>query len=109
MLRLDRTGAFPGRYHVLGGRLSPLDNIHPEDLRIASLLERAKDPAVTEVILAVGADVEGEATAHYLHEALTQLRPLTVTRLAQGLPAGGSLDHTDEITLHRALRDRRAF
>lgn len=109
VLRLDRTGAFPGRYHVLGGRLSPLDNIHPEDLRIESLLHRAQDTTVTEVILAVGSDVEGEATAHYLHGALTPLRHLKITRLAQGLPAGGSLDHTDEITLHRALRDRRAL
>ncbi len=109
VLRLDRTGAFQGKYHVLGGRLSPLDNVHPEDLRLASLWRRVETAGVTEVILAVGSDVEGEATAHYVRDHLARFPHVKVTRLAQGLPAGGSLDHTDEITLHRALRDRRVL
>ena len=108
---LERTGAYHGLYHVLGGRLSPLDNVHPENLRIAELTRRLADGTIREVILAVGSDVEGEATAHYLADHLapraTPDRPLAVTRLAQGLPAGGGLEHADDLTLHRALSGRR--
>ncbi len=106
VLRLERTGAYKGLYHVLGGKLSPLDNITPDDLRIDDLLRRTRELATTEVILALGADVEGEATANYLADAL---RPggIHVTRLAQGMPAGGGLDHVDEMTLHHALSGRR--
>ena len=106
VLPLDRTGAFKGRFLVLGGRLSPLDNVGPEDLRIRLLLERVRSGQVREVILALGSDVEGEATAHYLAE---QLRPMgvAITRLAQGLPAGGGLEQCDELTLFRALQGRR--
>ena len=110
---LERTGAYHGLYHVLGGRLSPLDNVHPENLRIAELTRRLADGAIREIILAVGSDVEGEATAHYLADHLAPLatpeHPLTVTRLAQGLPAGGGLEHADDLTLHRALSARRLF
>ena len=110
---LERTGAFHGLYHVLGGRLSPLDNVHPQNLRIAELNRRLADDAIREIILAVGSDVEGEATAHYLADHLATLatpdRPLTITRLAQGLPAGGGLEHADDLTLHRALSARRLF
>lgn len=106
VLRLERSGAFSGLYHVLGGKLSPLDNVTPEDLRIESLLERVKARHVEEVILAVGSDVEGEATASYLSD-LMRSEGLTVSRLAQGMPAGGGLDHVDELTLYQALSGRR--
>ena len=105
ILPLERTGAFRGRYHALGGRISPLDHIGPEDLRIDSLFERIAAEAPTEIILALGSDVEGEATANYL-AALLREHPVTVTRLAQGLPAGGGLEHADELTLTRAMSGR---
>jgi recombination protein RecR len=105
ILPLERTGAFRGRYHTLGGRISPLDHIGPEDLRIAPLLDRIKAESPAEIILALGADVEGEATASYLASLLREL-PVTVTRLAQGMPAGSGLEHADELTLTRALAGR---
>jgi len=106
VLRLERSGAFQGLYHVLGGKLSPLDNVTPEDLRIEPLLARVKTLDVEEVILAVGSDVEGEATASYLNDLLRS-EGLRVSRLAQGMPAGGGLDHVDELTLYQALHGRR--
>lgn len=106
VLRLERSGAFHGQYHVLGGKLSPLDNVTPEDLRIDSLLQRVQSLPAEEVILALGSDVEGEATANYLADLLRE-SGVRVTRLAQGMPAGGGLDHVDEMTLHRALEGRR--
>ena len=105
ILPLERTGAFRGLYHSLGGRISPLDHVGPEDLRINELLERVRKDAPTEVILALGADVEGEATANYLGGLLKEMA-VNVTRIAQGLPAGGGLDHADELTLSRALGGR---
>ena len=105
ILPLERSGAFRGRFHALGGRISPLDHIGPEDLRIAELLERARSEKPSEIILALGSDVEGEATANYIAGLLREL-PLTVTRIAQGLPAGGGLEHADELTLSRALTGR---
>jgi recombination protein RecR len=108
ILPLERTGGFRGRYHALGGRISPLDHIGPEDLRIDALLERLKSEPPSEVILALGADVEGEATANYLAELLRGF-PVKVTRLAQGLPAGGGLESADELTLTRALAGRVAL
>jgi recombination protein RecR len=109
VLRLERSGAYRGLYHVLGGKLSPLDNVTPEDLRIEPLVERVREGGVGEVILAVGSDVEGEATARYVADLLVaEAGPhLRVTRLAQGLPAGGALDHADELTLYQALSGRR--
>lgn len=104
---IERSGAFKGRYHCLGGRLSPLDNVRPEDLRIDELLRRIEElDAGVEVILALGADVEGEATANYLAELLRG-RDCSITRIAQGLPAGGGLEHADELTLVRAIEGRR--
>lgn len=105
ILPLERTGAFRGLYHALGGRISPLDHVGPEDLRIEPLLERVRESPPTEVILALGADVEGEATANYLGGLLKEI-PVNVTRIAQGLPAGGGLEHADELTLSRALGGR---
>lgn len=107
ILPLERTGAFRGRYHSLGGRLAPLDHVGPEDLRIEALIERIRTEQPAEIILAVGADVEGEATASYLAGVLREL-PVKVTRLAQGLPAGGGLEHADELTLSRAMSGRTA-
>ncbi len=106
VLRLERSGAFSGIYHVLGGKLSPLDNVTPSDLRIESLARRVHDLQAEEVIIALGSDVEGESTAHYLADTL---RPLGVriTRLAQGMPAGGGLEQVDELTLHQAMSGRR--
>lgn len=105
ILPLERTGVFRGLYHALGGRIAPLDNVGPEDLRIDLLLERIRKETPTEIILALSADVEGEATANYL---IDLLRPLgvVVTRIAQGIPAGGGLEHADELTLTRALSGR---
>jgi recombination protein RecR len=105
ILPLERTGAFRGRYHALGGRIAPLDHVGPEDLRIDALLGRIRAEEPAEIVLAVGADVEGEATASYLAGVLREF-PVKVTRLAQGLPAGGGLESADELTLSRALAGR---
>ena len=105
ILPLERSGAFQGRYHALGGRISPLDHIGPEHLRIPALLQRLKEHPPTEVILALGGDVEGEATSHYIAHLL-QEHTLKVSRLAQGLPAGSGLEYADELTLSRALTGR---
>lgn len=105
ILPLEKTSAFRGRYHSLGGRISPLDHVGPEDLRIDQLVERAKSGEFSEVILALAADVEGEATTNYLVELLKPL-PITITRIAHGLPAGGGLESADELTLYQALSGR---
>jgi recombination protein RecR len=104
---LERTGSFKGRYHVLGGHLSALDGIGPEDLNIAKLVERAGQPAVKEVILATNLTVDGQTTAHYIAERLAPTG-VTVTRLAHGVPVGGELDYLDDGTLTAALRARRS-
>jgi recombination protein RecR len=105
---MERTGSFKGRYAVLGGLLSALDGIGPEDLGIESLVARAADPAVTEVILATPATVEGQTTAHYVAERLRDCG-VTVSGLAHGVPVGGELDHLDDGTITAALRARRTF
>lgn len=103
---LDRARLFTGRYHVLGGRLSALDGVRPEDLNIASLMARVEQGGIDEVVLAMNATLEGQTTAHYLAERLEQF-PLRITQLAHGLPVGGELDYLDEGTLAQALRARR--
>jgi recombination protein RecR len=108
ILPLEKTGAFRGRYHSLGGRISPLDRVAPEDLRIASLLERVEKESPNEVIFALAADVEGEATTNYLVELLKNY-PVTLSRIAHGLPAGGGLESADELTLYQALSGRTKF
>ena len=105
ILPIERTGIYRGRYHSLGGRISPLDHIGPDDLRIAALVTRVKAEQPAEVILALSTDVEGEATANYLADLLRET-PVMLSRIAQGLPAGGGLDHADELTLNRALAGR---
>ena len=102
---LERSGAFKGRYHVLGGTLSALDGRGPEQLRIPGLMARAAAPEVTEVILALSATVDGQTTAHYVAERLGG--SVTVTRLAHGVPVGGELDYLDDGTLTAALKARR--
>jgi recombination protein RecR len=105
ILPIERSGAFRGRYHALGGRLSPLEHVGPEDLRLSELTGRLERGNFTEVILALSTDVEGEATANYLADLLAP-RGVRVSRLAQGMPAGGGLEHADELTLARAMTGR---
>ena len=108
VLAIERTREFRGLYHVLGGAISPIDGIGPDDLRISSLMTRLADSTVTEVIIATDPNLEGEATATYLSRLLVQ-PGLSVTRLASGLPVGGDLEYADEVTLGRAFEGRRAF
>tara|TARA_A100001391_G_scaffold7621_5_gene4889 strand:- start:1588 stop:2184 length:597 start_codon:yes stop_codon:yes gene_type:complete len=103
---LDRAKLFSGKFHVLGGRLSALDGVRPEDLAIDRLLARVEAGGVDEVVLAMNATLEGQTTAHYLAERLEQF-PVRITQLAHGLPVGGELDYLDEGTLAQALRARR--
>lgn len=103
---LDRAKLFTGRYHVLGGRLSALDGVGPEDLSIGSLLERVRQGGIDEVVLATNATLEGQTTAHYIAERLEGMS-VRITQLAHGLPVGGELDYLDEGTLAQALRARR--
>lgn len=105
---LERSGAVKSRYHVLGGVLSALDGVRPEHLNLASLVERAADPSVKEIILALNATVDGQTTAHYVTESIRHL-DRKVTRLAHGVPVGGELDYLDEGTLTAAIRSRTAF
>jgi recombination protein RecR len=107
VVAVERTREFRGRYHVLGGAISPIDGIGPDNLRIRELLTRLSDEVVTELILATDPNLEGEATATYLARLLRPMG-LTVTRLASGLPVGGDLEYADEVTLGRALSGRRA-
>ena len=106
VVAIERTREFKGLYHVLGGAISPIDNVGPDDLRIRQLVMRLADGTVTEVILATNPNLEGEATATYLTRLLVQPN-LRVTRLASGLPVGGDLEYADEITLSRALEGRQ--
>ncbi len=103
---LERSGAFSGQYHVLGGVLSALDGVRPEDLRVGSLLARIQEGGISEVVLALAATVEGQTTSHYLADVLADTG-VSVTRLAHGVPVGGELDHLDDGTLLAALKARR--
>ena len=105
---LERAGAHKGRYHVLGGLLSPLDGVGPDDLHIGSLVARAQEESVKEIVLALAATVDGQTTAHYLTEHLAGAN-VAVTRLSQGVPVGGELDYLDEGTLSAAMKARRPF
>jgi recombination protein RecR len=106
VLSLEKSHAHRGRYHVLGGRLSPINGVGPEDLRIDAMETRIQPESITEVILALGSDVEGEATSVYLAKRLAA-NGVRVTRIAQGLPAGSGLEYADDLTLARALEGRR--
>ena len=105
---IERAGEFRGVYHVLGGRLSPLDGIGPEDLTMSSLESRAADGTVREVIIATNPSIEGEATALYVQRKISR-HPLTVSRIARGLPVGGDLEYADGVTIAQALTARRAM
>ncbi len=105
---LERASATHGRYHVLGGTLSPLDGVGPQDLNIDTLIKRAHDPVVTEIIIALNATVDGQTTAHYITDLLHDAN-VKVTRLAHGVPVGGELDYLDEGTLSAAMRQRTLF
>ena len=117
VIPIERSGEFHGRYHVLGGALSPIDGVDPEDLHIAELLRRVVQngspdhrAAVREVVIATNATTTGEATALYLADSVHERAPdVAVTRLASGLPVGSDLEYADEITLGRALRGRQAL
>ena len=106
VVAIERTREFRGLYHVLGGAISPIDGIGPDDLRIRQLMQRLADGTVTEVIIATDPNLEGEATATYLSRMLMHLG-LRITRLASGLPVGGDLEYADEVTLGRAFEGRR--
>ena len=106
VVAIEKTREFRGRYHVLGGAISPIDGIGPDDLRIRELLARLADGAITEVILATDPNLEGEATATYLARMISPLG-IAVSRLASGLPVGGDLEYADEVTLGRAFEGRR--
>lgn len=108
VLAIERSGAFRGVYHVLHGALSPIDGVYPEKLRIAELVARVQREAPREVILATNPSLEGENTAAYIHQQLASTGVL-ITRLARGLPVGGDLEYTDEVTLSRALEGRRSM
>ena len=103
---LDRSRLFPGKYHVLGGRLSALEGVRPEDLTIDVLIERVAKGGIDEVVLAMNATLEGQTTAHYIADRLESF-PIRLTQLAHGLPVGGELDYLDEGTLAQALRARK--
>jgi recombination protein RecR len=106
ILSIEKSGAFRGKFHVLGGTISPLDGVEPEDLRIAALEKRLKQEPIKEIVIALGTDVEGDATSHYLAKRLTR-KGLKISRIAYGLPAGSGLEFADELTLSRALEGRR--
>ena len=106
VINVDKSGAFNGRFHVLGGKISPLNGVEPEDLRIAELDQRVEQGGVGEIIIALGTDVEGDATSNYLAQRLTA-KGAKVTRIAHGLPAGSGLEFVDELTLSHALEGRR--
>jgi len=108
IVALEKTGSFAGTYHVLGGLVSPIDGIGPEQLHIAELIQRIDDDQVAEVILATNASVEGESTALYIQQQIGN-RPVKVTRLARGLPIGVDLEYADQITLTRAIEGRQAL
>ena len=106
VVAIERTREFKGRYHVLGGAISPIEGVGPDDLRVKELMTRLMNGAVTELIIATDPNLEGEATATYLSRMLVHLE-LKVTRLASGLPVGGDLEYADEVTLGRAFEGRR--
>jgi recombination protein RecR len=106
VVAIEKTREFRGRYHVLGGAISPIEGVGPEDLRIRELMQRLADGAITELILATDPNLEGEATATYLARLVKPME-LKVTRLASGLPVGGDLEYADEVTLGRAFEGRR--
>lgn len=110
VIALEKTYGFDGVYHVLGGSISPIDGVGPDNLRIREFIERIKNSDVKEVILATDPDLEGEATATYMRDKIIALGlPIKITRIARGLPVGGDLEYADEVTLKRSLEGRREY
>ena len=111
MLAIEKTGEFRGLYHVLHGKISPLDGIGPEDIKMAEMFKRltASASPIKEVILAMNPDLEGETTSLFIKKQLEAFRPLRVTRIARGVPSGGSLEYSDDMTLIRALQGRQSI
>jgi recombination protein RecR len=108
VISLEKSGTFRGRYHVLGGKISPLNGVGPEDLRVAELQARLTTESVQEIVIALPSDVEGDATSYYLAKLLAG-SAVTLSRIAQGLPVGGGLEFADELTLSRAMEGRRTL
>jgi recombination protein RecR len=108
IVAIEKTGMFHGKYHVLGGIISPVEGIGPDDLHIKELVDRTKSGQIEEIILATNPNLEGETTALYIHKVISPLG-VKITRLAHGLPVGGDLEYADEITLSRALEGRREY
>lgn len=106
ILSIEKSGTYRGKFHVLGGKISPLDGVEPDDLRIAELEKRLTQEPIREIVIALGTDVEGDATGYYLAKRLARAE-LKITRIAHGLPAGSGLEFADELTLSRALEGRR--
>ena len=109
ILSIETTGQYHGLYHVLGGVISPVDGIGPSDLRIDSLIERASDPAIREVIFALRATIEGDTTGYYIYKKLPRRDEITVSTLAKGIAVGNDLEYTDELTLGRSIVNRVRF
>jgi len=116
IIALEKTAEYDGLYHVLGGAISPVDGIGPEDIRVKELLDRLKEDKISEIILATNPDLEGEATAMYIAQQVAKLKTqneklktIKITRIARGLPVGGDLEYADEITLSRALEGRKEY
>lgn len=109
LMALERAGGYNGLYHVLGGKLSPINGVGPNQLNIASLRKRIEQESTTELILAIANDIEGEATCHYIAEELSGLEPLKISRIAFGLPSGGSIPFSDQLTLKNALAGRSSL
>ena len=108
MASIEKSGAFKGRYHILGGLLSPMDGVGPDDIKIAELVTRVEDEGAREIILATGTNVEGESTAAYIAGVLASM-PVKVTRIASGVPMGGDLKYVDQVTLKRAMESRHGI
>ena len=108
MASIEKSGAFKGRYHILGGVISPMDGIGPDDLKITELLDRVEKEDVVEIVLATGTNVEGESTAAYIAGILASM-PVKVTRIASGVPMGGDLKYVDQVTLKRAMESRHGI
>lgn len=108
MAAIEKSGAYSGLYHILGGALSPMDGIGPDEIRLKELLSRAQSAATKEIIIATGTDVEGEATASYISDNMKNTR-VKITRIASGVPMGGDLQYVDKVTLQRAMEGRHGF
>lgn len=110
VIALEKTGGFDGLYHVLGGAISPIEGVGPEQLRIVQLLDRAQEGSLAEIILATDPDFEGEATAAYIKDRIIEVVPgIKVTRIARGLPVGSNIEYADEVTIKRSLEGRRDY